>query len=45
MTISFLRTKVVEVSPLPDGCLAVSLRLTDDLLKAEVNLTVQPADL
>ena len=45
MTIRFLRSKVVEISPLPDGCLAVSWRLTDDLLKAEVNLTVQPPDL
>ena len=45
MTIRFLRNKVVEVSPLPDGSLAVSWRLTDDLLKAEVNLRVQPPDL
>jgi hypothetical protein len=45
MTIRFLRNKVVEVSPLSDGSLAVSWRLTDDLLKAEVNLTLQPPDL
>ena len=45
MTLRFLRNKVVEVTPLPDGSLAVSWRLTDDLLKAEVNLTVQPPDL
>jgi hypothetical protein len=45
MTIRFLRNKVVEVSPLSDGSLAVSWRLTDDLLKAEVNLRVQPPDL
>jgi len=45
MTIRFLRNKVVEVTSLPDGSLAVSWRLTDDLLKAEVNLTVQPPDL
>ena len=45
MTIRFLRNKVVEVTPLPDGSLAVSWRLTDDLLKAEVNLTIQPPDL
>ena len=45
MTIRFLRNKVVEVSPLPDGSLAVSWRLTDDLLKTEVNLRVQPPDL
>jgi hypothetical protein len=45
MTIRFLRNKVVEVTPLSDGSLAVSWRLTDDLLKAEVNLRVQPPDL
>ena len=45
MTIRFLRNKVVEVSPLSDGSLAVSWRLTDDLLKAEVNLTIQPPEL
>ena len=45
MTIRFLRNKVVEVQPQPDGSLAVSWRLTDDLLKAEVNIRVQPPDL
>jgi hypothetical protein len=45
MTIRFLRNKVVEVEPQADGSLAVSWRLTDDLLKAEVNLKVQPPDL
>jgi hypothetical protein len=45
MTIRFLRNKVVEVQPQPDGSLAVSWRLTDDLLKAEVNLRIQPPDL
>ena len=45
MTIRFLRNKVVEVSPSADGSLAVSWRQTDDLLKAEVNLKVQPPDL
>jgi len=45
MTIRFLRNKVVEVNPLSDGSLAVSWRLTDDLLKAEVNLKIQPPDL
>ena len=45
MTIRFLRNKVVEVTPLPDGSLAVSWRQTDDLLKAEVYLKVQPPDL
>jgi len=45
MTIRFLRNKVVEVEPQPDGSLSVSWRLTDDLLKAEVNIRVQPPDL
>jgi len=45
MTIRFLRNKVVEVEPLSDGSLAVSWRLTDELLKAEVDLRVQPPDL
>ena len=45
MTIRFLRNKVVEVAPQSDGSLAVSWRLTDDLLKAQVNLIVQPPDL
>jgi len=45
MTIRFLRNKVVEVSPQADGNIAVAWRLTDDLLKAEVNITVQPPDL
>jgi len=45
MTIRFLRNKVVEVSPQADGNIAVSWRLTDDLLKAAVNITVQLPDL
>ena len=45
MTIRFLRNKVVEVEPKKDGSLAVSWRLTDDLLKAEISLRVQPPDL
>ncbi len=45
MTIRFLRNKVVEVEGQSDGSLAVSWRLTDDLLKAEVKITVQPPDL
>ena len=45
MTIRFLRNKVVEVSPQSDGSIAVLWRLTDDLLKAEVNIIVQPPDL
>ncbi len=45
MTLRFLRNKVVEVKPLSDGNLAVSWRLTDDLLKAEINLKVKPPEL
>jgi hypothetical protein len=45
MTIRFLRNKVVEVNPQSDGSLSVSWRLTDDLIKAEVALTVRPPDL
>jgi hypothetical protein len=45
MTLQFLRNKVIEVEPLPDGSLGVSWRLTDDLLKAEVRLVVQPPEL
>jgi len=45
MTIRFLRNKVVEVEPLADGDLSVSWRLTDDLLRAEVELRVRPPDL
>jgi hypothetical protein len=45
MTLRFLRNKVVEVSPQADGRLAVSWRLTDDLLMAEVDIGVQLPDL
>ena len=45
MRLGFLRNKVVEVEPLSDGSLAVSWRLTDDLLRAEITLKVQPPDL
>jgi hypothetical protein len=45
MTLQFLRNKVVEVELRSDGNLTVSWRLTDDLLKAEVRLIVQPPEL
>ena len=45
MTYKFMRNKVVEVEPRSDGTLAVSWRLTDDVIKAEVELTVQPPEL
>ena len=45
MRLWFLRNKIVEAEPLPDGNVAVSWRLTDDLLKAEVKVTFQPPDL
>lgn len=45
MSLRFLRNKVVEVTSQPGGSLTVSWRLTDDLLKAEVSLKVEPPDL
>ena len=45
MTLKFLRNKVVEVTPSSDGTLDVSFRLTDDLLKIEVQLNVLPPEL
>jgi hypothetical protein len=45
VTLRFLRNKVVEVTSQPGGSLTVSWRLTDDLLKAEVSLKVEPPDL
>jgi hypothetical protein len=45
MILRFLRNKVVEVEPQSDGKIAVSWRLTDDLLTAEVNIKVQLPDL
>ena len=45
MMLKFLRNKVVEVEPQTDGAMAVSWRLTDDLLMAEVNIKVQLPDL
>jgi hypothetical protein len=45
MILRFLRNKVVEVEPQADGSMAVSWRLTDDLLMAEVKIRVQLPDL
>ena len=45
MILRFLRNKVVEVQPQTDGSIAVSWRLTDDLLNAEVDIRVQLPDL
>ncbi len=45
MTLNFLRNKVVEVEPQANGDLAVSWRMTDDLLRAEINLVVRPPQL
>ncbi len=45
MRLKFLRNKLVEVEPRADGTLAVSWRLTDDLLRLEVDLVVQPPQL
>lgn len=41
MILKFLRNKVVEVEPLAADMLKVSWRLTDDLLKMDVELKVQ----
>lgn len=45
MTLKFLRNKSVEVEPLKGGDLRVIYRLTDDLWKIDVQLTVQPPEL
>ena len=45
MLLRFLRNKVVEVQPQTDGSIAVSWRLTDDILTAVVDIRVQPPDL
>ena len=45
MILRFLRNKVVEVEPQSDGSIAVSWRLADDLLTAEVSIRVQLPDL
>ena len=45
MILRFLRNKLVEVEPRPDGNLSVSWRLTDDLLKVEVQMIIQVPDM
>ncbi len=45
MTLSFLRNKVVEVEPLPDGNLFVSWRLADTLGEIELGTTFRLPDL
>jgi hypothetical protein len=45
MVLSFMRNKVVDVEPQPDGSLSVFWRLTDNLLDAEVRLRVRLPDL
>ena len=45
MILRFLRNKVVEVEPQPDGSITASWRLTDDLLRAEVKIRLQLPDL
>jgi len=45
MTLRFLRNKVVEVEAQADGDVLVSWRLTDDLLKVDLELRIQPPDL
>jgi hypothetical protein len=45
MILDFIRNKIVEVEPLPDGSLTVSWNLKDSLLEAEVKLGVRLPDL
>ncbi len=45
MTLRFLRNKVVEVEPGDGGMLYTSWRLTDDLYKIEVKLSIQTPDM
>ena len=45
MILRFLRNKVVEVEPQADGSIAVSWRLTDDLMDAGVDIRVVLPDL
>lgn len=45
MTLSFTRTKIVDVEPLTDGSLKVSWHLSDSLLEADMRLTVRLPDL
>ena len=45
MTFRFLRNKIVEVEPQPDGTLTVSWRLRDDLQQVKLLLRVEPPDL
>ena len=45
MTLSFMRTKTVEVEPQSDGSLSISWRLADNLLEMEMAVKVQPPDL
>jgi hypothetical protein len=45
MSFAFMRNKLVEVEPLPDGVLAVYWHLADDLQDLEIELRVRPPDL
>ena len=45
MSFAFMRNKLVEVEPLPDGLLAVYWHLADDLQDLEIELRVRPPDL
>jgi hypothetical protein len=45
MTVAFMRNKMVEVEPRPDGGLDVYWRLSDDLMDLEITLTVEVPDL
>ncbi|MDY6880044.1 MAG: DUF2889 domain-containing protein [Desulfatiglans sp.] len=45
MILDFMRNKIVEVEPLPDGSLNVFWKLRDSLMDIEVILKVKPPDL
>lgn len=45
MTVTFMRNKLVEASPVGEDAIAVHWRLTDDLVDFEMNLTFALPDL
>ena len=45
MTLSFLRNKIVEVEPQPDGSLSIFWRLADSLTEMEMKLKVRLPEL
>ncbi len=45
MTLSYMRSKVVEVEPLAEGALSISFRLLDSLTEAEIDMKVSLPEL